>query len=380
MEGPDQTDLGKKLDAAHREDRTARERDEVNDVVSPRLAEVDDEVGVLLADLGASAARALEARLLDEPPGEVALRVDEHRPRVRQAERLGGAAAIHVGFRYAHVLVLLAVAPAADPAAGPGEDGSARKLAMAVGELQLRRGQPVQAVRSGHLDGVEMVLCRTGVGPGVHRHHAADRSRDARRPGDAHPALLPGQGDETRDRRPGAEDQHRMIAALLDRLVDEVAGELQHAALDPAVADDGVGAAAEGEPGDAGVAEDAEHRDERLGIARAHPELRRAADPDAGARGERHSFEHLAPGHAPERGKELAHARSPRRARSSSPRWVMSPAPRVSTRSPSRTLSRSTWASGARSGTNQASRCPQARTASCSLAPLTPGMGSSPAA
>src|SRR5207248_7647651 len=203
---------------------------------------------------------------LDEAAGEIALRVDEDRTRIGQAEGLRGAAAIDVGLRCAHVLVLLVLVAPPYPAARAGEHRAARKLAVAIGELQLGRRQPAQAVGRRYLDGVEVTLRGAGIGPGVHRHHAADGSGNTRRPRDTDPPLFAGEGDEPRDGRAGAQYEHGVIAALLDRFVDEVPAELQDAALDAAVADDGVGAAAEREPWHSGIAQHSEHRDERLGI------------------------------------------------------------------------------------------------------------------
>src|SRR6267143_6697045 len=128
---------------------------------------------------------------------------------------------------------------------------------------------------------------------------------------------------------------------------------------------------AQREPGDARVAEHAQYRHQRLGIARPHPELRGTAHANAGARRERDVAQHLAARGALEGGDQLDHARPPppRSASSSSPTCVTSPAPRVSTRSPVRTRPCIACASAPRSGTKDTSRWPQARTASCSFWP-----------
>ena len=134
LEGSDQPDFRHELDTAHRQHRPPGEGDEIDDVRCARVAKVDDEVRVLLADLRAAAARSLEPGLLDEPSREIALGIDEDGSGVGQAERLRGAAAIDVALGSAHVLELLVVVAAAHPAAGAGQNSAAQPPTTANAE------------------------------------------------------------------------------------------------------------------------------------------------------------------------------------------------------------------------------------------------------
>ena len=180
---------------------------------------------------------------------------------------------------------------------------------MPIGKAQLGRGEPAQPVGRGDLDRFQVAGRRTRRGACVHRHHPAHRAGNSRSPRDAHAPLLACERDESGDGRAGSEREQRVVAALFHLLGGEVRSELENRAFHSDVADHGVRAAAEREPRHSGVAEDAEHRHQRLGIARPDPELRRSADADAGPRREGDILQHLAARGALERGDQHGHAR-----------------------------------------------------------------------
>ena len=86
----DELDLEAEVDAVAGEDLGPDPLRQATDVRGTPLLVVDDEVGVLLRDDGATDPRALEPGRLDQPPGRVAVRVAEDAARRGQAEWLVG--------------------------------------------------------------------------------------------------------------------------------------------------------------------------------------------------------------------------------------------------------------------------------------------------
>ena len=179
-------------------------------------AHVDDKACVLGGNLRSAYRQALQARLFDECPGEVALRPLEGAARRGQVERLGGAALFH---ELPH--------PGADILRLRGRELQRRrgderpralKRAVAVAELKLLRGDLAhRAVRQRELGALEHVFHLAPVGarvhehgpaeragyavgklqarePGVGREHGELRERDARPGPDAVPGQQPGLG------------------------------------------------------------------------------------------------------------------------------------------------------------------------------------------
>src|SRR5438552_2837039 len=93
LEIADQPHFGLQLDPCLLEHLPPGQRDQLDHVRRLGPSQVDDEIRVAIADLRAAEDGSLEPGLLDQAPSEVARRVDEHRTRVRQVERLGGAPA-----------------------------------------------------------------------------------------------------------------------------------------------------------------------------------------------------------------------------------------------------------------------------------------------
>ena len=144
-----------------------------------RLADVHDEVRVLLGDGRAADLAALEARQLDEPPGRGALlRVAEDAARVGLRERLALLARLeeplHLGTDPLGI-ALLHAQHALDDDAEPVQ--SARPVLPG----HLRAAKPPQAL-PGHEDGHRLghVADPAPVRARVHRERTAERARDAR--------------------------------------------------------------------------------------------------------------------------------------------------------------------------------------------------------
>ena len=75
---------------------------------------------------------------------------------------------------------------------------------MAVGEAQVARFDPLQAVGQGDLGGEQMIGHASGRRPGVHGDEAADGAGKSRRPGDADASLLFRQREKAGDGRAGS--------------------------------------------------------------------------------------------------------------------------------------------------------------------------------
>src|SRR3546814_12594743 len=81
---PDAPDLPAQLDAGGLEHPAAHLLAQAFDVGGGGVAGVDQEVAVLLADLGAADGQAAAASVVDEPPGLVALGIGEGRSEERR--------------------------------------------------------------------------------------------------------------------------------------------------------------------------------------------------------------------------------------------------------------------------------------------------------
>ncbi|CAN3960376.1 3-isopropylmalate dehydratase small subunit, partial [Dysosmobacter welbionis] len=142
-------------------------------------APVDDKARMLLADLGAAHRQPLQAALVDQRPGVIALRPLEGAARAGELQRLAGPALFQQ---------LLHPAPDCRRVAGRQAElrpqhhriRVIRQKAAAVAEGHLRPGEGPDALlrqqqgclphHLGHLP---------AVGAGIHAHRAAHRARDA---------------------------------------------------------------------------------------------------------------------------------------------------------------------------------------------------------
>ena len=75
-------------------DAITGEDDQVDHVLRCGVTLIDDEIGVLLGDLGASDAMTLEPHALDEATGRIIRRIAEDAARAGQADRLALLAAL----------------------------------------------------------------------------------------------------------------------------------------------------------------------------------------------------------------------------------------------------------------------------------------------
>ena len=250
------------------------------DVGGGRVAEIDQEVAVLLGDLRVADAQAAAAGAVDQLPRLVAGRIGEGRA-AGAAARLGlGARGIDLGDA------------ARDGELVAGRRAQARRGEDPVGRRRCcgdRRGRARPASRCGCVPArstasAEISTSRqlAAIGAGIGREGAADRAGNAAQELEAGQRMVARRQRHVEIGRAGA--GHDLVA--LDRDAGEAAHQADHHALDAAVAHQQVRADAQHRHRHVGRQRLQERR-QILGIGRPEQHLGRAAGAEPGLRAER---------------------------------------------------------------------------------------------
>uniref|UniRef100_A0A0N4ZGW4 LigA n=1 Tax=Parastrongyloides trichosuri TaxID=131310 RepID=A0A0N4ZGW4_PARTI len=250
------------------------------DVGGGRLAGVDHEVGVQLAELGAAAGDGVQlaapARVVDQLPRRMAVRVLEGRAAGLFADRLGLLAPLG-DLLDAGGDGLGRVGRAAIGRLDPDDVG--RSVGVAVGIAEVGQGQfdplapAVQAP-----GGDQHVLGFRAVAARIHGQGAADGAGDARielQPGDAR------LGRGARHHAVQRACARRDGVAVGRHLAPSAARQTDHHALDPPVAHDQVGADADRRDGHA-FGQGLQEIGQIIGVGRDEQGVRRAAHAEPG--------------------------------------------------------------------------------------------------